>query len=106
MKNEYVSVEQAAIYLGAARETIRRYLRRGELVGKKPPVCKYWLVSWESLQALALRIAWAESVPMLAFASEIDYLKSLQGEDPPAGEAGGMEGVTEYWFPEACPASD
>jgi hypothetical protein len=93
MAHEYVSVEQAAQYLDTYHMTIRRYLRQGKLVGKKHPVSGHWLVSLESLRALALRIAWAESVPILAFTSEVDYLRSLPAEDPPAG------GVTEYWYP-------
>jgi hypothetical protein len=101
MKSEYVTVEQAAQYLDTYHGTIRRYLRQEKLVGKKHPVSGHWRVSRESLRALALRIAWAEPLPVLAFNSESDYLKSLQTEDPPAGEAGGWGGVTEYWFPSA-----
>jgi hypothetical protein len=99
MKNEYVSVDQAAQYLDTYHMTIRRYLHQGKLVGKKHPVSGHWRVSLDSLRALALRIAWAEPVPILAFTSEVDYLASLPPEEPPAGEAGGLDGVTEYWFP-------
>jgi excisionase family DNA binding protein len=106
MKSEYVTVEQAAQYLDTYHMTIRRYLHQGKLVGKKHPVNGHWRVDLESVHALALRIARAEPLPVLCFASESDYLASLQAEEPPAGEAGGLSGVTEYWFPGACPASD
>jgi hypothetical protein len=103
MQSEYVSVEQAAQYLDTYHGTIRRYLRQEKLVGKKHPVSGHWLVSRDSLQALALRLAWEESVPILSFASESDYLRSLQAEEPPAGGAGGLSGVTEYWYPSKAP---
>jgi hypothetical protein len=104
MKGEYITVMQAAQYLDASPSTIRRYLRQGKLSGKKHPVVGYWTVGLDSLQALALRLGWVERLPVLTFASEIDYLRSLPAEEPPAGEAGGLEGVTEYWFPSGCPA--
>lgn len=48
-KETWVSVADAADNLGCDKETIRRYLRDGKLIGKKNPFTGVWRISASSL---------------------------------------------------------
>jgi excisionase family DNA binding protein len=51
-ETEYVTVTQAAKYLGVDKETIRRYLRDNKLEGDKNLITGRWKVRMDSVEAL------------------------------------------------------
>jgi excisionase family DNA binding protein len=81
MKDEYVTVADAAYYLKTPKQTIRRFLREGRLEGEKHAVTSRWRVRMDSVRAmLPSGKIWEPAGESLTrrFANEMDYLRSLR----------------------------